>query len=116
MVENLPAIGRPRFDPWVRKSTWRREWLPTPVFLPGEFHGQRNLVGYSPWGCKESDTTEELTLSLLNYVVDYSNYSCITKPRQNCEIIDIYFSAFLSFGALSISFIHSDTSLCVLTT
>ena len=38
---------------WVGKIPWRREWLPTPVFLPGEFHGQ-----YSPWGCKESDTTE----------------------------------------------------------
>ena len=37
---------------------WRREWLPIPVFLPGEFHGQRSLGGYSPWGCKESDTTE----------------------------------------------------------
>ena len=37
---------------------WRRECLPTPVFLPGEFHGQRSLVGYSPWGRKESDTTE----------------------------------------------------------
>ena len=39
-------------------------WQPTPVFLPGESHGQRILVGYSPWGCKESDTTEWLTLSL----------------------------------------------------
>ena len=38
---------------------WRREWQPTPVFLPGESHGQRSLVGYSPWGCKESDTTEQ---------------------------------------------------------
>ena len=38
-----------------------REWLPTPVFLPGEFHGQRSLAGYSPWGCRESDTTEQLT-------------------------------------------------------
>ena len=38
------------FNPWVRKIPWRREWLPTPVFLPGEFHGQRTLVGYSPWG------------------------------------------------------------------
>ena len=37
---------------------WRRKWQPTPVFLPGEFHGQRSLVGYSPWGHKESDTTE----------------------------------------------------------
>ena len=47
-----------RFNPWVRKVPRRREWLPTPVFWPGEFHGQRSLVGYSPWGCKESDTTE----------------------------------------------------------
>ena len=39
----------------------RRKWQPTPVFLPGEIHGQRNLAGYSPWGCRESDTTEQLT-------------------------------------------------------
>ena len=45
------------FDPWVRKIPWRREWLPSAVFLPGESHGQRSLVGYSLWGHKESDTT-----------------------------------------------------------
>ena len=45
--------------PGLRKSP-RREWKPTPVFLTGEFHGQRSLEGYSPWGCKESDTTERL--------------------------------------------------------
>ena len=49
----------------VGKIPWRREWQPTPVFLPGVFHGQRSLVGYSPWGRKESDTTEQLTLSLV---------------------------------------------------
>ena len=49
-------------DPWVRKIPWRRERLPTPVFLPGEFHGQRGLVGNSPGGWKESDTTKQLTL------------------------------------------------------
>ena len=37
---------------------WRRAWKPTPIFLPGESHGQRSLAGYSPWGCEESDTTE----------------------------------------------------------
>ena len=61
MVKNLPAMQdyrRYRFDPWVRKIPWRRAWQPTPVFLPGESHGQRSLVGYSPWGRKESDTTE----------------------------------------------------------
>ena len=46
-----------------REDPWRREWQPTPVFLPGEFHGRRSLVGYSPWGHKESDTTERLSTS-----------------------------------------------------
>ena len=45
----------------ISKESWRRKWRPTPVFLPGESRGQRNLVGYSPWDCKESDTTERLT-------------------------------------------------------
>ena len=45
------------FNPWVRKIPWRRKWQPTPVFLPGEFPGQRNLLGYSPQGHKKSDTT-----------------------------------------------------------
>ena len=49
---------RLRFDPWIGKIPWRKAWQPTPVFLPGESHGQRNLVGYSTKGCKESDTTE----------------------------------------------------------
>ena len=46
------------FETWVRKIPWRRAWQPTPVFLPGESHGQRILAGYSPWGHKESDVTE----------------------------------------------------------
>ena len=49
---------RPRFSPWVGKIPWRREWQHTPVFLPGEFHGQMILLDYSPWGLKESDMTE----------------------------------------------------------
>ena len=57
MVKNLPAI-RLRFDPWERKIPWRREWQPTPVLLPGEFHGQRSLADCSLWGHKESDATE----------------------------------------------------------
>ena len=46
------------FHPWVGKIPWRREWQPTPVFLPGESHRQRSLEGYSLQGCKELDTTE----------------------------------------------------------
>ena len=52
---------RPGFDPWVRKILWRREWQPTPVFLPGKSHGQKSLVGYSPQGHKQLDMTEWLT-------------------------------------------------------
>ena len=63
MVKNLPAMQEAGFDPWVGKIPWRREWLPTPVFLPQEFHGQRSLVAYSPRDHKESDTTEQLTVS-----------------------------------------------------
>ena len=48
------------FDPWIGKMPGGRKWPPTPVFLPGESHGPRSLTGYSPWGRKESDTTEQL--------------------------------------------------------
>ena len=51
-------LKRCRFDPWIRKICWRRAWQPTPVFLPGESHGQRSLAGYSLWGHKELDMTE----------------------------------------------------------
>ena len=63
-VKNLPAIQETGFYPWVGKIPWRREWLPTPVFLPEKFHGQRSLAGHRPWGYKEMDTTKQLTLSL----------------------------------------------------
>ena len=46
----VPSLGQ--------KIPWRRKWQPTPAFLPGEFYGQKSLVGYSPWGLKESDMTE----------------------------------------------------------
>ena len=54
-------------------SFWRRKWQPTPVFLPGESHGQRDLVGCGPWGCKESDTTEQLTHTHFAYI--HAKYS-----------------------------------------
>ena len=60
-VMNLPA-GAEDTRTWVQflgwEDPWRRKWQPTPVFLPGESHGQRSQAGYSPWGHKESDTTE----------------------------------------------------------
>ena len=61
VVKNLSANTGDVRDPgsiWGGKIPWRRAWPPMPVFLPGESHGQRGLVGYSAWGCIESDTTE----------------------------------------------------------
>ena len=60
--------GRPGFNPWVGKIPWRRERLPTPVFWPREFHGL-----YSPWGSKESDTTEQFSLRYLTSKMQQRN-------------------------------------------
>ena len=66
VVKNSPAnAGDAReggLDPWVRKIPWNRKWQPTPVFLPGRFHGQSSQVDYNPWGLKLSDTTEHTRL------------------------------------------------------
>ena len=59
-LKHLPGMRETGFDPWVGKIPWRRKWQPTPGLLPGKFHGLRSQVGYSPWGRKESDTTERL--------------------------------------------------------
>ena len=62
MVKNIHLQYRKhrrlQFDPWVGKIPWRRAWQPTPVYLPGKSHGERRQASYSPWGHKESDTTE----------------------------------------------------------
>ena len=74
-VYNLYQTGRPVFDPWLGNIPWRREWLPTPTFWPGKFHGGRRLVGYSPWGLEELDTTE-----LLHF---HFSLSCIGEGHGN---------------------------------
>ena len=68
--------GRPGFDSWVRKIPWRRKWQSTPVFLPGKSHGQRGLVGDSPWGHTKSQTR----LSDFTFQVNPRPASCIL-PR-----------------------------------
>ena len=59
--ESACKVGDLGLIPGLGRFPWRTAWQPTPVFLPGESHGQRSLEGYSPWGCTESDTTEQLT-------------------------------------------------------
>ena len=61
MVKILLILQGVRVHSLVGKIPWKRKWQPTPVFLPGESHGQRSLVGYNSWGLKELDTTEQLT-------------------------------------------------------
>ena len=75
MVKHLPTTWETQFSPWVGKISWRRKWHPTPVFLPGKSHGWRNLVGYSPLGHKESDTTEQIHFSHND-----------TKPQTQLEL------------------------------
>ena len=60
------------FCPFLEKTPWRKEWLPSPVLLPGESYGQRSLVDYSPWGRKELGMTKQLT--------------CREKPEQTQNI------------------------------
>ena len=75
------------FSPWVGKIPWRRTWQPTPGFLPGESHGQRSLVGYSPWGHTESDTTEHTHTTLRSSA--FQSLACEThkenqSPKLEC--------------------------------
>ena len=58
---------RPGFDSWVGKIPWRRKWQSTPALLPGKSHGRRSLTGYSPGGCKESDTTEQINFHFQSF-------------------------------------------------
>ena len=68
--ESACNVGDPGLIPGSGRFPWRRKWHPTPVFLPGESHGQRSLEIYSPWSHKELDMTEQLILSLLKYLQD----------------------------------------------
>ena len=67
IVKNLPAMQEIQVRFLGQEDLWKREWQPTPVFLPEEFSGQRSLVGSGPQGCKGSDMTEQLTLSMARY-------------------------------------------------
>ena len=100
MVKNLPASAGDvwdGFDPWVGKIPWKRAWQPTQVFLSGESHRQRSLVGYIPQGCKESDTTE----------VTVCTHACISETTKFCSvlsgqnILSVFVVCVLSLSVLS---------------
>ena len=81
-IKNLLTIAcqcrRHGFDPWLGKIPWRRKWQPTPVFLPREPHGQRNMAGYSPWGHK----SVRYNLVTKQQIVDLQNFRCTNKVIQ----------------------------------
>ena len=81
---------KPGFNSWVGKIPWRREWRPTPVFLHGEFHGQKSLAGYSPWGHKELYTTDHLSLTHSPLI-----------PHSNLAWSVVYSRCSLSIGSVN---------------
>ena len=75
--KNQPAMEETQVQSLGWETPWRRGWLPTSVFLPGEFQGKRSLFGYSPWGPKESDTTEQFSLLFQETSECYLIYSFV---------------------------------------
>ena len=96
MVKNLLETRlRGGFDPWVRKIPWRREWLPSPVFLPGEFHGQRSQAGYSPLGRK---SRTRLTLSHVHIIGSGVPKLCLS--HGHCQLSHYFGKGLLPWSPL----------------
>ena len=87
MVKNLPAMQ----ETWVRllglEEPLEEGMQSTPVFLPGEFHGQRNMAGYSPWGCKESDMTKQLSTTQCSKDRQKKTYRFEEENKSTCKVI-----------------------------
>ena len=98
-VKNLPAAQKTWIQSLGQKDPWRNEWLPTPLFLPGEFHGERSLAGYSPWLAKMFDITERLThtgkylvVFAIIYIYIYTHthtytYLCIQHTQTHSSVL-----------------------------
>ena len=84
------------FNPWVGKILWRRKWQPTPVFLPEKSHEQRSLASYSPWGHKESDTTEWL-INSKQFVHQQLLYKVVLASSVQQNESTIHILSFLKF-------------------
>ena len=96
-TSQLRRCKRGRFNPWIGKIPWSRNSQPTPVFWPGKFHGQRSLVGYSPWGHNESDTQQQHSVSDTGLMLEIKSYlSCSSRSLQfryvHCYFLKLIFS------------------------
>ena len=83
------SVGDPGSIPGLGRSPWRRKWKPTSVLLPRKFHGPRSLVGYSPWGRKESDTTERLHFTKTIVRVFSGLSQCLSSKQSTCNAGDM---------------------------
>ena len=93
--------SRHEFDPWVGKIPWRRKWKPTPVLMAEKFHGWRTLVGYSPWGCKESDKTERFHFHFqCPFIYSIDNRICLV---DHVNLIYSLYSWWEGFGSSSLA-------------
>ena len=97
LVKKLPAVQ----ETWVqflgREAPWGRKWQPTPVLVPGESHGQRSLLGYSPWRPKESDTTERLNFLLSIHTKRAAVLKSVCPPRAlRCCLLTLQLSPYLA--------------------
>ena len=113
MVKSLPAMQETWFHPRVGKIPWRRKWQPTPVFLPGEIHGQRSLAGYSPWDHKESDTTERLTHTHTPVVIRI-NFGIISVQFSSVQLLSrvrLFATPWIAARQASLSITNSRSSL-----
>ena len=90
VVKNLPD----NFDSWVRKIPWRRKWQPTPIFLPGKSHGQRNLGGYSPWSHKSWTQLSNLTTTTVYMSMPLSKF-VPTSPPVSTSLLSMSVSLLL---------------------
>ena len=102
VVRNQPAsVGDVRnvFSPWVGRIHCRRTWQPTPVFLPGEVHGQRSLVGYSPRGHKESDTTQPCMHA---HIIKYKYKWGKCEQDQLIILMPVYLLCYYTMTLLSV--------------
>ena len=114
---------RLRLYPWTRKIPWSRKWQPAPVFLPGRFRGQRSLTGYSPWGHKESDVTEQLstqahththTSFVTNDILDLRTRSLMGEGSSWSSVCNIFCSLFnSSLRGLSTTNCHLPRTLAI---
>ena len=99
---------RHSFSPWVRKIPWRRAQQPTPVFLPGESHGQKSLVGYSPWGHRELNMTERLSTAW-HIILTEKNLS---KQIQLLSSLSCLFKGIVISTFILTNFIYGEILFC----